>query len=118
MADLSWISALTNQGGGGGSSGGVSDYDQLKNRPVTNIAGTGTVISALETGVYNIEGTWKLTPDDIERETLADDLFYVMNNGAESKRHGSVLVRLKPMASPLAVLLLILQKDLLLLLRK
>ena len=78
-ADLSWISALTNQGGGGGSSGGVSDYDQLKNRPVTNIAGTGTVISALETGVYNIEGTWKLTPDDIERETLADDLFYVMN---------------------------------------
>ena len=30
MADLSWISALTNQGGGGGSSGGVSDYDQLK----------------------------------------------------------------------------------------
>lgn len=85
MADLSWISALTNQGGGGGSSGGVSDYDQLKNRPVTNIAGTGTVISALETGVYNIEGTWKLTPDDIERETLADDLFYVMNNGAESK---------------------------------
>lgn len=46
MADLSWISALTNQGGGGGSSGGVSDYDQLKNRPVTNIAGTGTVISA------------------------------------------------------------------------
>ena len=79
MADLSWISALTNQGGGGGSSGGVSDYDQLKNRPVTNIAGTGTVISALETGVYNIEGTWKLTPDDIERETLADDLFYVMN---------------------------------------
>ena len=62
MADLSWISALTNQGGGGGSSGGVSDYDQLKNRPVTNIAGTGTVISALETGVYNIEGTWKLTP--------------------------------------------------------
>ena len=67
MADLSWISALTNQGGGGGSSGGVSDYDQLKNRPVTNIAGTGTVISALETGVYNIEGTWKLTPDDIER---------------------------------------------------
>lgn len=63
----------------------ISDYDQLKNRPVTNIAGTGTVISALETGVYNIEGTWKLTPDDIERETLADDLFYVMNNGAESK---------------------------------
>lgn len=84
MADLSWISALTDQGGGGGS-GGVSDYDQLKNRPVINITGSGIVISALATGVYNIDGTWKLTPDDEERETFADDLFYVMNNGAECK---------------------------------
>lgn len=84
MADLSWIPALTDQGGSGGSSG-VSDYDQLKNRPVTNITGSGIVISALETGVYNINGTWKLTTDDEERETLADDLFYVMNNGAEIK---------------------------------
>ena len=82
MADLSWISALTNQGGGGGS-GGVSDYDQLTNRPVINIAGTGIVISSLATGVYNIEGTWKITDDDVERETLADDLFYVMNDGTE-----------------------------------
>lgn len=84
MADLSWISALINQGGGGGS-GGVSDYDQLTNRPVINIAGTGIVISSLATGVYNIEGTWKITDDDVERETLADDLFYVMNDGTESK---------------------------------
>lgn len=84
MADLSWISALTDQGVGGGS-GGVSDYDQLQNRPVINIAGTGIVISSLATGVYNIEGTWKMTNDDVERDTLADDLFYVMNDGAESK---------------------------------
>lgn len=84
MADLSWISALTNQGGGGGF-GGVSDYDQLTNQPVINIAGTGIVISSLATGVYNIEGTWKITNDDVERETLADDLFYVMNDGTESK---------------------------------
>lgn len=84
MADLSWISALINQGGGGGS-GGVSDYDQLTNRPVINIAGIGIVISSLATGVYNIEGTWKITDDDVERETLADDLFYVMNDGTESK---------------------------------
>ena len=43
------------------------------------------VISSLATGVYNIEGTWKITDDDVERETLADDLFYVMNDGTESK---------------------------------
>ena len=39
----------------------------------------------MATGVYNIEGTWKITDDDVERETLADDLFYVMNDGTESK---------------------------------
>lgn len=84
MADLSWVSALTDQGGGGGS-GGVSDYDQLKNRPVINIAGTDIVISSLATGVYNIDGTWKMTTDDVERDTLADDLFYVMNDSVESR---------------------------------
>lgn len=82
MTDLSWISALTTQGGG---SGGTADYDRLANRPVTNIAGMGIVISSLATGVYNISGTWKLTPDDVDRQSQADDLFYVMNDGTESK---------------------------------
>lgn len=84
MADLSWIAALTDQSGGG-SSGGVSDYDQLKNCPVTNVSGTGIVISSLTTGVYNIEGTWKMVSDDIERISNADDLFYILNDGAETK---------------------------------
>jgi hypothetical protein len=83
MADLSWISALVDQGSGGG--GGVTDYDQLSNRPVINISGSGIVISSLATGVYNIDGTWKLTDDDEERETYADDLFYVMNDGTGCK---------------------------------
>ena len=81
MADLSFIPALSKQGG----AGGISDYNQLENRPVTNINGAGVVISKLKTGVYNIEGTWKLTEDDVERETLADDLFYVLNDGADTK---------------------------------
>lgn len=81
MADLSFISALINQGGGGG----VTDYDLLTNRPVTNIVGAGIVVSALPTGVYNIEGTWKLTTDDEERATYADDLFYVANDGSDCK---------------------------------
>lgn len=86
MADLSWIPALTNQSGGGGSgSGGVSDYDQLTNRPVINLNGAGVVISELNTGVYNIDGTWKMTADDIERDTQKDDLFYVLNTGTETK---------------------------------
>lgn len=83
MADLNWASALANFGGGG--SGGVSDYNLLQNRPVINIAGTGVVISELTTGVYNIDGTWKMTADDEERATNKDDLFYVFNDESGSR---------------------------------
>lgn len=79
MADLNWALALANIGGGGGS-GGVSDYNELQNRPVINITGTDVVISGLTTGVYNIDGTWKMTADDTERTTGKDDLFYVFND--------------------------------------
>lgn len=72
-------------GGSGGGTGGVSNYDQLSNKPVTNISGFGIVISSLSTGVYNIDGTWKITSDDDERETLKDDLFYVKNDGDNVK---------------------------------
>lgn len=44
-------------GGSGGGTGGVSNYDKLSNKPVTNISGSGIVISSLSTGVYNIDGT-------------------------------------------------------------
>ncbi len=72
-------------GGSGGGTGGVSNYDKLSNKPVTNISGSGIVISSLSTGVYNIDGTWKITTDDDERETLKDDLFYVKNDGDNVK---------------------------------
>ena len=72
-------------GGSGGGTGGVSKYDKLSNKPGTNISGSGIVISSLSTGVYNIDGTWKITPDDDERETLKDDLFYVKNDGDNVK---------------------------------
>lgn len=72
-------------GGSGGGTGGVSNYDRLSNKPVTNISGSGIVISSLSTGVYNIDGTWKITSDDDERETLKDDLFYVKNDGENVK---------------------------------
>ncbi len=72
-------------GGSGGGTGGGSNYDKLSNKPVTNISGSGIVISSLSTGVYNIDGTWKITPDDDERETLKDDLFYVKNDGDNVK---------------------------------
>lgn len=79
MADLSWAAALSATATGGGGTG-VSDYNQLQNRPVVNVTGSDIVISALSTGVYNIDGTWKMTPDDQERSTGKDDLFYVFND--------------------------------------
>ena len=79
MADLSWAAALSAATGGGGGTG-VSDYNQLQNRPVVNVTGSDIVISVLSTGVYNIDGTWKMTPDDQERATGKDDLFYVFND--------------------------------------
>lgn len=84
MADMSWMSALWASGGGSGS-GGTSNYNELANQPVTNVIGTGVVISALSTGVYNIDGSWKMTEDDIERTSYNDDLFYVLNDGAMVK---------------------------------
>lgn len=70
---------------GGGGTGGVTDYNMLQNRPVINISGSGVVISALTTGVYNIDGTWKMTSDDGERNTGKDDLFYVFNDDSGSR---------------------------------
>lgn len=72
-------------GGGGGGEGGVTDYNMLQNRPVINITGNGVVISSLTSGVYNINGTWKMTPDDANRDTGKDDLFYVFNDIAGSR---------------------------------
>lgn len=105
MADLSWLGALVGLGGSGGEGGsggssGVTNYDQLTNRPVSNIKGSGIVINALPTGVYNISGTWKFTDDDAERSTLDDDLFYVLNEGAECKMTWISAGTIKTFSSP------------------
>lgn len=80
MADMPFF-----PGGGGGGSGGTTDYDALSNKPVTNLIGDPIVIATLETGVYNIEGTWAMTSDDTPKVTLKDDLFYVSNENGEVK---------------------------------
>ena len=84
MADLSFFPGGKDNSGGGGS-GGTTDYNELRNRPVTNINGKGVVVSSLSTGVYNIKGTWKMTEDDTERDTLDDDLFYVLHSDDGTK---------------------------------
>ena len=67
MSDLPFFSG-GGTGGGGGT--GVTSYDALTNKPVTNLSGSPIIISTLDTGVYNIDGTWAMTSDDPARETL------------------------------------------------
>ena len=102
MADLSWAAALTELGGsgGGGGSAGVSDYNQLANRPVTNLTGDNVVISQLETGVYNISGTWKIVESDEVRGTENDDLFYVLNDGTTCKLTWLCAGQIKKVTAP------------------
>lgn len=82
MADMPFFGGVVSTGGG---TGGTTDYDALSNKPVTNLTGSPVVICELETGVYNIEGTWAMTADDTAKETLNDDLFYVFNDENECK---------------------------------
>lgn len=87
MTDLSWINAVVSLGSGGGGTGGdgVTDYNLLNNKPVTNISGSPVIINSLSTGIYNIDGTWAITPDDKPRETRKDDMFYVLNENGVCK---------------------------------
>lgn len=82
MADIPFFGGVATSGGG---SGGTTNYDMLINKPVINVSGDPVVICDLETGVYNIEGTWSITSDDVKRETLKDDLFYVSNDDVECR---------------------------------
>ena len=82
MADIPFFGGVATSGGG---SGGTTNYDMLINKPVINVSGDPVVICDLETGVYNIEGTWSITSDDVKRETLKDDLFYVSNDEVECR---------------------------------
>lgn len=101
MADLSWATALTDNGGSGSGSTGVSDYDQLTNRPVINLTGENVVVSQLTTGVYNISGTWKITDDDETRNSDNDDLFYILNNGEVCKMTWLCAGQIKKVVAPI-----------------
>ncbi len=87
MADMSWMDALVIRSGGGGGSdaGGVTNYDQLTNRPIQNVSGSPVVVSRLPSGVYNIDGTWAITADESPRDTRKDDMFYILNENGVCK---------------------------------
>lgn len=74
MADLPFFSGFD------GSKVYAKSYDDLQDKPVINMIGDPVVISNLETGVYNIDGTWAMTSDSEPVDTKKDDLFYVEND--------------------------------------
>lgn len=71
---------LSGLGGGDGTGGG--DYNDLKNLPVKNLdaAASPVVVSTLQSGVYRISGTWRMTADDHPRSAAPSDLYYVYNH--------------------------------------
>ena len=77
MADMPFFISVTSSSGGGT---GTSNYNDLLNKPVSNISGNPVIVCELSSGVYNIDGTWVMTKDDIPKETPKDDLFYVSND--------------------------------------
>lgn len=77
MPDMPFFGSVIITGGG---EGGTTNYDVLSNKPVVNLTGSPVIICEQATGVYNIDGTWSITADDVIRETLKDDLFYVLND--------------------------------------
>ena len=77
MADMPFFISGTSSSEGGT---GTSNYNDLLNKPVSNISGNPVIISELPSGVYNIDGTWAMTADDISKETPKDDLFYILND--------------------------------------
>lgn len=99
MADMSFFPSGGGSSGGGGT--GVTDYNQLSNRPVINLTGDNVVISQLTTGIYNIKGTWKITDDDKIRGSEDDDLFYVLNNGETCKLTWLCAGQIKKVTAPI-----------------
>lgn len=64
--------------GGGTSSGGsgTSNYNELTNKPITNLVGlTAINLSALTVGLYNIRGNYIFNASDSEIKSFASPTF-------------------------------------------
>lgn len=58
--------------GGSGSGGGVSNYNDLSNKPIKNLTGlTAINLSSLEEGLYNIKGNYIYNTSDTTVKTFA-----------------------------------------------
>lgn len=80
MSNLSFLANMVDKSGESGEGGGgTTNYDKLTNQPIQNINGVKVNLSTLNSGVYNISGTWCVCADDVERNTPEDDLFFVDN---------------------------------------
>lgn len=57
--------------GSGSGEGGTTNYNELSNKPITNLTGlTAINLSSLELGLYNIRGNYIYSSSDTETKTL------------------------------------------------
>lgn len=65
-----------NHAGNGGGSGGVSNYNELSNKPITNLSGlTAINFSTLTVGLYNIRGNYIYNENDAEVKVFSSPIF-------------------------------------------
>lgn len=58
--------------GSGSGEGGTTNYNELSNKPITNLTGlTAINLNSLELGLYNIRGNYIYNSTDTETKTLA-----------------------------------------------
>ena len=58
-------------GGGSGSGEGTSNYNELSNKPITNLVGVTAInLSSLTVGLYNIRGKYILNAEDKEEKVF------------------------------------------------
>lgn len=58
-------------GGGSGSGEGTSNYNELSNKPITNLVGVTAInLSSLTVGLYNIRGKYILNVEDKEEKVF------------------------------------------------
>ena len=71
------MTSFYGRGGGSGSGGsGTSNYNELGNKPITNLVGlTAINLSTLTLGLYNIRGNYIFNAEDSDVKSFASNTF-------------------------------------------
>lgn len=68
-------------------SGGTTNYNELENRPITNLTGILPVdFSSLDVGVYNVTGNYKYSAEDDTHTWSEPNMVYIFKDTVTGKK--------------------------------